>query len=76
MKKLIALVLALVCVLGLVGCNSTTKTPNDEVNDNIEATNDFYADVKTIEICVGDIKFHFDKAEDVESVSDISLFCG
>lgn len=68
MKKLIALVLALVCVLGLVGCNSITKTPNEEVNDNIEATNDFYADVKTIEICVGSTKFHFDKAEDVESI--------
>ena len=25
MKKLIALVLALVCVLGLVGCNTTTE---------------------------------------------------
>ena len=30
MKKLIALVLALVCVLGLVGCNSKKDVPFDE----------------------------------------------
>lgn len=71
MKKLIALVLTLVCVFGLVGCNSIAQKPTNEVSNNIEVTHDFHADVNVVEICVGDTKFHFDKAEDVESICNL-----
>jgi len=71
MKRLIALVLSLVCVLGLAGCDNVAKTPNNEVSNNIEVINDFYTDVTTIEIYVGDTNFHFNKAEDVESISKL-----
>ena len=44
MKKLIALVLALVCVLGLVGCNTTQNKQND-----LSETADFGFSYKHIE---------------------------
>ena len=50
MKKLIALVLALVCVLGLVGCQNKPNTPKDLDVDSVvllyENHNDLSANVR------------------------------
>ena len=67
MKKLIALVLALVCVLGLVGCN-TTQNDIDKVSEAENSPN-----VSGNKLSEGSVTFEVNPKIEGAQIADISI---
>ena len=67
MKKMIALVLALVCVLGLVGCN-TTQNDIDKVSEAENSTN-----VSGNKLSEGSVTFEVNPKIEGAQIADISI---
>ena len=67
MKKLIALVLALVCVLGLVGCN-TTQNDIDKVSEAENSSN-----VSGNKLSEGAVTFEVNPKIEGAQIADISI---
>ena len=61
MKKLIAFVFALICVLGFAGCNIVGTPDKTEINQ-------IFSDVEKVEVCIGESKFYFNDAEEVKNI--------
>lgn len=68
MKKYIIIILTICLSLSMVSCSVNNNIADSTETNDVKLKQAFYTNANKIEICVGESRFCFEKAEDVKAI--------